>query len=105
MGEAENFARESNRGTGSKYEVIKEEPHYTSTIETILKRQAQSNNSEMITMPVQVKSVKGSTQYRVTDQNGNMVATLTNEDQARELLVSNPNYRIQPIAIPNKKDM
>mgnify|MGYP003113526991 CR=1 FL=1 len=79
--------------------------HYTSTIEKILKKQAQSNNSEIITMPVQVKRGKGSTQYRVTDQNGNMVATLTNEDQARELLVSNPNYRIQPIAIPNKKDM
>ncbi len=105
IGEAENFARESNRGTGSKYEVIKEEPHYTSTIETILKKQAQSNNSEIITMPVQLKSGRGSTQYRVTDQNGNMVATLTNEDQARELLVSNPNYRIQPITIPSKKDM
>ena len=79
--------------------------HYTSTIETILKRQAQSNNSEMITMPVQLKGGRGSTQYRVTDQNGNMVATLTNEDQARELLTSNPNYRVQPITIPSKKDM
>jgi hypothetical protein len=79
--------------------------HYTSTLEKILKKQAQSNNSEIITMPVQLKSGKGATQYRVTDQNGNMVATLTNEDQARELLVSNPNYRIQPISIPNKKDM
>ena len=105
MGEAENFARESNRGMGSKYEVIKEEPHYTSTIETILKRQAQGNNSEMIIMPVQLKGGRGATQYRVTDQNGNMVATLTNEDQARQLLLSNPNYRIQPIAIPNKKNM
>ncbi len=79
--------------------------HYTSTLEKILKKQAQSNNSEIITMPVQVKSGRGATQYRVTDQNGNMVATLTNEDQARQLLVSNPNYRIQPISIPNKKDM
>jgi hypothetical protein len=70
-----------------------------------LKKQPQSNNSEIITMPVQLKSGKGATQYRVTDQNGNMVATLTNEDQARELLASNPNYRIQPISIPNKKDM
>jgi len=79
--------------------------HYTSSIEKILKKQAQSNNSEIITMPVQLKGGRGSTQYRVTDQNGNMVATLTNEDQARELLVSNPNYRIQPITIPSKKDM
>lgn len=78
--------------------------HYTSTIEKILKKQAQSNNSEIITMPVQVKSGRGATQYRVTDQNGNMVATLTNEDQARQLL-ANPNYTIEPISIPNKKDM
>ena len=33
-----------------------------------------------------------------------MVATLTNEDQARQLL-ANPNYTIEPISIPNKKDM
>jgi hypothetical protein len=79
--------------------------HYTSTIEKILKKQAQSNNSEIITMPVQLKGGRGTTQYRVTDQNGNMVATLTNEDQARELLVSNPNYKIQPISIPDKKSM
>jgi hypothetical protein len=90
---------------GGPNSVDEKGKHYTSTIEKILKKQAQSNNSEIITMPVQLKSGKGATQYRVTDQNGNMVATLTNEDQARELLVSNPNYRIQPISIPNKKDM
>jgi hypothetical protein len=94
-----------NSGTAATNPNFGKPKHYTSTIETILKRQAQSNNSEMITMPVQVKSGRGATQYRVTDQNGNMVATLTNEDQARQLLVSNPNYRIQPISIPNKKDM
>jgi len=78
--------------------------HYTSTIEKILKKQAKENNSEMITMPVQVK--KGSkSQYQVTDQNGNMVATLTNEDQARELMRTNPNYQIKPISIPDKKSM
>ena len=78
--------------------------HYTSTIEKILKKQAKENNSEVITMPVQVK--KGSkAQYRVTDQNGNMVATLTNEDQARELMRTNPNYQIKPISIPDKKSM
>ena len=78
--------------------------HYTSTIEKILKKQAKENNSEVITMPVQVK--RGSkSQYRVTDQNGNMVATLTNEDQARELLRTNPNYQIKPISIPDKKSM
>ena len=94
-----------NSGTAATNPNFGKPKHYTSTIETILKRQAQSNNSEMITMPVQVKSGRGTTQYRVTDQNGNMVATLTNEDQARQLLVSNANYRIQPISIPNKKDM
>jgi hypothetical protein len=94
-----------NSGTAATNPNFGKPKHYTSTIETILKRQAQSNNSEMITMPVQLKGGRGSTQYRVTDQNGNMVATLTNEDQARELLVSNPNYRIQPITIPSKKDM
>jgi hypothetical protein len=78
--------------------------HYTSTIEKILKKQAKENNSEVITMPVQVK--RGSkAQYRVTDQNGNMVATLTNEDQARELMRTNPNYQIKPISIPDKKSM
>ncbi len=94
-----------NSGTAATNPNFGKPKHYTSTLETILKKQAQSNNSEMITMPVQVKSGRGATQYRVTDQNGNMVATLTNEDQARQLLVSNPNYRIQPISIPNKKDM
>jgi multidrug efflux pump subunit AcrB len=78
--------------------------HYTSTIEKILKKQAKENNSEVITMPVQLK--KGSkSQYQVTDQNGNMVATLTNEDQARELMRTNPNYQIKPISIPDKKSM
>ena len=94
-----------NSGTAATNPNFGKPKHYTSTIETILKRQAQSNNSEMITMPVQLKGGRGSTQYRVTDQNGNMVATLTNEDQARELLTSNPNYRVQPITIPSKKDM
>jgi hypothetical protein len=94
-----------NSGTAATNPNFGKPKHYTSTIETILKKQAQSNNSEIITMPVQLKGGRGSTQYRVTDQNGNMVATLTNEDQARELLVSNPNYRIQPITIPSKKDM
>jgi len=94
-----------NSGTAATNPNFGKPKHYTSTIETILKRQAQSNNSEMITMPLQLKGGRGSTQYRVTDQNGNMVATLTNEDQARELLISNPNYRVQPITIPSKKDM
>jgi hypothetical protein len=94
-----------NSGTAATNPNFGKPKHYTSTIETILKRQAQSNNSEMITMPVQLKGGRGTTQYRVTDQNGNMVATLTNEDQARDLIRTNPNYKIQPIAIPSKKDM
>ena len=30
--------------------------HYTSTLEKILKKQAKENNSEMVTMPVQLRS-------------------------------------------------
>ena len=79
--------------------------HYTSTIEKILKKQAQSNNSEVITMPVQVKSGEGSAYFKITDQNDNMVATLTNGDQARELLIANPNYKVETITVPNKASM
>lgn len=79
--------------------------HYTSTIEKILKKQAQSNNSEIITMPVQVKSGEGSAYFKIMDQNDNMVATLTNGDQARDLLASNPNYKVETITVPDKKSM
>lgn len=94
-----------NSGTAATNPNFGKPKHYTSTIETILKKQAQSNNSEIITMPVQLKGGKGTTQYRVTDQNGNMVATLTNPNQATELTRANPNYKIQPIAVPNKASM
>ena len=94
-----------NSGTAATNPNFGKPKHYTSTIETILKKQAQSNNSEIITMPVQLKGGKGSTQYRVTDQNGNMVATLTNPNQATELTRANPNYKIEPIAVPNKASM
>ena len=94
-----------NSGTAATNPNFGKPKHYTSTIETILKRQAQSNNSEMITMPVQLKGGKGTTHYRVTDQNGNMVATLTNPNQATELTRANPNYKIEPIAVPNKASM
>ena len=79
--------------------------HYTSTLETILKKQAQSNNSEVITMPVQLKGGKGTAYFKITDQNDNMVATLTNGDQARELLITNPNYKVETISVPNKASM
>ena len=79
--------------------------HYTSTIEKILKKQAQSNNSEVITMPVQLKSGEGSAYFKIMDQNDNMVATLTNGDQARDLLASNPNYKVETITVPDKKSM
>jgi len=94
-----------NSGTAATNPNFGKPKHYTSTIETILKKQAQSNNSEMITMPVQLKGGKGTTHYRVTDQNGNMVATLTNPNQATELTRANPNYKIEPIAVPNKASM
>ena len=79
--------------------------HYTSTLETILKKQAQSNNSEVITMSVQLKGGKGTAYFKITDQNDNMVATLTNGDQARELLITNPNYKVETISVPNKASM
>ena len=79
--------------------------HYTSTLEKILKKQAKENNSEMITMPVQLKGGEGSAQFKILDQNNNMVATLTNGDQARELLIANPNYRVETITVPNKASM
>ena len=40
---------------GGPNSVDQKGKHYTSTLEKILKKQAQSNNSEIITMPVQVK--------------------------------------------------
>ena len=40
-----------NSGTAATNPNFGKPKHYTSTIETILKKQAQSNNSEMITMP------------------------------------------------------
>ena len=43
--------------------------------------------------------------FKVTDQNGNMVATLTNRDQAADLLRTNPNYKIEPIATPDPTNM
>ena len=90
---------------GGPNSVDEKGKHYTSTLEKILKKQAQSNNSEIITMPVQVKSGEGSAYFKITDQNDNMVATLTNGDQARELLITNPNYKVETITVPNKASM
>jgi len=94
-----------NSGTKATNPNFGKPKHYTSTIETILKKQAQSNNSEMITMPVQLKGGEGSAYFKITDQNDNMVATLTNGDQARELLITNPNYKVETITVPNKASM
>ena len=76
--------------------------HYTSTLEKILKKQAKENNSEVITMPVQTKS-GGKDVFVVKDQNGNMVATLTNQEQATRLSESNPNYKIETMRVPDSK--
>ena len=76
--------------------------HYTSTLEKILKKQAKENNSEMVTMPVQLRS-GGKDVFIVKDQNGNMVATLTNQEQATRLSQSNPNYRIETMRVPDEK--
>ena len=76
--------------------------HYTSTIEKILKTQAKQNNSEFVVLNVQTK--EGSKDvYRITDQNGNMVATLSNRQQAERVAENNPNYRIQTIRVPDQK--
>ena len=60
-------------------------------------------------MPVQLKGSGGpafdSVYFKITDQNGNMVATLTNGDQSRYLLATNPNYKVETITVPNKASM
>ena len=86
------------------YDVIKEQKHYTSDLEKILKKQAADNNSEIVTMPVQLKQGSMSV-YRITDQNGNMVATLSDERQALDLVERNPNYKIEPLQVPDEGAM
>jgi len=77
--------------------------HYTSTIEKILKTQAKQNNSEFVVLNVQTKS--GSKDlYRITDQNGNMVATLSNRNQAETVVNNNPNYRMETVSMPTDKN-
>jgi len=76
--------------------------HYTSTLEKILKKQARENNSEIITMPVQTKS-GGKDVFKITDQNGNMVATLTSARQADIVVQNNPNYSVERMRIPDEK--
>jgi hypothetical protein len=77
--------------------------HYTSTIEKILKTQAKSNNSELVVLNVQTKA-GANVVYKITDQNGNMVATLTNQNQADRLLNTNPNYRVERMSLPTDKN-
>ena len=77
--------------------------HYTSVIEKILKNQAKSNNSEFTVLNVQTKS-GGKDVFIVRDQNGNMVATLTSQEQATRLSQSNPNYRIETLRVPDNKN-
>ena len=59
--------------------------HYTSVIEKILKTQAKSNNSEFMILNVQTKGGAKDV-FKITDQNGNMVATLSNRNQAETLI-------------------
>ena len=77
--------------------------HYTSVIEKILKTQAKSNNSEFTVLNVQTKS-GGKDVFIVRDQNGNMVATLTSQEQATRLSQSNPNYKIETLRVPDNKN-
>jgi predicted transcriptional regulator len=75
--------------------------HYTSTLEKILKKQAKENNSEIVTMPVQTRA-GGDDVFRITDQNGNMVATLTDERQANLVLERNRNYKVERMRVPDE---
>jgi len=77
--------------------------HYTSTIEKILKTQAKSNNSELVVLNVQTKAGAKDI-FRITDQNGNMVATLSNRNQAETLINNNPNYRMERVSVPTDKN-
>jgi hypothetical protein len=74
--------------------------HYTGDLETILKKQAKDNNSVMEVLQVQTKA-GGADVFRITDQNGNMVATLSDKEQAKELIRQNPNYNIESIRVPS----
>jgi hypothetical protein len=77
--------------------------HYTSVIEKILKTQAKSNNSEFMILNVQTKGGAKDV-FKITDQNGNMVATLSNRNQAETLINNNPNYRLERISVPTDKN-
>ena len=77
--------------------------HYTSTIEKILKTQAKSNNSELVVLNVQTKAGAKDI-FRITDQNGNMVATLSNRAQAETVINNNPNYRMERVSVPTDKN-
>jgi len=88
---------------GGPNAVTPDGKHYTSTIEKILKAQAKSNNSEFMVLNVQTKA--GATDvFKITDQNGNMVATLSNRNQAETLINNNPNYRMERISVPTDKN-
>tara|TARA_R110000751_G_scaffold43928_1_gene100993 strand:- start:8169 stop:12878 length:4710 start_codon:yes stop_codon:yes gene_type:complete len=104
INDAQNYVDVNNRGTDSKFEVASEQPHYKGELEKILQKQAKENNSEFLTMPVQLKTSRKNV-YIVTDQNGNMVATLSNGDKATELKRTNPNYNITVRSTPDEKDM
>ena len=54
----------------------------------------------MEVLQVQTKA-GGSDVFRITDQNGNMVATLSDKQQAKELIRQNPNYNIESIRVPS----
>ena len=92
-----------NSGTAATNPNFGKPKHYTSVIEKILKNQAKSNNSEFTVLNVQTKS-GGKDVFIVRDQNGNMVATLTSQEQATRLSQSNPNYRIETLRVPDNKN-
>ena len=102
--DAWNYVDVNKDTMGTNYEVITEQKHYTGDLEKILQKQATDNNSELITMPVALKQGSKNV-YKITDQNGNMVATLSDAEQARNLQRTNPNYNIEPIQVPDEDAM
>ena len=62
-----------------------------------------ANLAEFLILNVQTKA--GATDvFRITDQNGNMVATLSNRNQAETLINNNPNYRMERVSVPTDKN-
>ena len=93
-----------NTGTKATNPNFGEPKHYTGTLEKILQQLAKQNNTAIDTISVQVKNGAKDV-YQIVDQNGNMVATLTNKDRVKDVLRSNPQYQVKTMAVPDEGAM